>query len=67
MLDACIAAGGVDGFSCRPVPWTDGMDQATHVAVAALLRTLVAAPAAKNPSVFATPILDLSGEGTAKG
>ncbi|MDP6706464.1 MAG: DUF4392 domain-containing protein [Alphaproteobacteria bacterium] len=57
MLEACIAAGGIDGFSCRPVPWTDGMGQDVQVAIATLLNALVAAPAVKQPSVFATPVL----------
>jgi len=60
MLEACIAAGGVDGFSCRPIPVTDGMPAEAHVAVAALLNTLARAPAATQPSIFATPLIDLA-------
>lgn len=57
MLHRCIEAGGVDGFSCRPTPSTDGMVEGVHVAVCALLNELVRAPAAKEPSVFSTPVL----------
>ncbi len=60
MLAATIAAGGVDGFSCQPVPATDGMTETVHAGVCALLHGLVAAPAAKSPSVFSTPIIDLT-------
>lgn len=55
MLQRCVDAGGVDGFSCQPVPVTDGMVEAVHVGIAAILNELVRAPAAKAPSVFATP------------
>ena len=57
MLHRCIEAGGVDGFNCRPVPVTDGMLESTQVAICALLNELVRAPAARGPSVFATPVL----------
>lgn len=57
MLKRCIEAGGVDGFNCRPVPITDGMLESTQVAICALLNELVRAPAARGPSVFATPVL----------
>lgn len=55
MLDECAAAGGIDGFLCRPEPGADGMDAATHVAINTLLNELVRAPAARLPSVFSTP------------
>lgn len=57
MLQRCIEAGGVDGFNCRPIPITDGMLESTQVAICALLNELVRAPAARGPSVFATPVL----------
>jgi hypothetical protein len=56
MLHRCIDAGGIDGFTCRPVPMTDGMVEGAHVAVNTLLNELVRAPAARTPSVFSTPI-----------
>ncbi|MGV6874471.1 glutamate cyclase domain-containing protein [Pseudochelatococcus sp. B33] len=55
MLESCIAAGGIDGFMCRPVPFTDGMTADTHVAVNTLLNEMVRAPAARLPSLFSTP------------
>ena len=55
MLHRCIDAGGIDGFSCTPVPVTDGMVEAVHVGICALLNEMVRAPAAKLPSVFSTP------------
>jgi hypothetical protein len=57
MLHRCIDAGGVDGFSCRPVAVSDGMVEAVHVGVAALLNELVRAPAAREPAVFSTPVI----------
>jgi len=56
MLHCCIDAGGIDGFTCRPVPMTDGMSEATHVGVVALLNEMVRTPAVRLPSVFATPL-----------
>jgi len=56
MMRCCIDAGGIDGFSCRPIPQTDGMVAEVHVGVAALLHEMVQAPAVRRPSVFATPI-----------
>jgi D-glutamate cyclase len=56
MLRCCIDAGGVDGFSCRPVPCTDGMVEAVHLGLVALLNEIVRAPAAKGPAVFSTPL-----------
>ena len=55
MLHQCIEAGGIDGFSCRPVPVTDGMVAPVHTGINAILNELVRAPAAKSPSVFSTP------------
>ena len=57
MLHRCIDAGGFDGFSCRPIPVSDGMVEPVHVGVCALLNELVRAPAAKEPSVFSTPVI----------
>jgi hypothetical protein len=56
MLRCCIDAGGIDGFTCRPVPLTDGMTEGVHVGVATLLAEMVQTPAVRRPSVFATPI-----------
>lgn len=56
MLYRCIEAGGIDGFSCRPVPMTDGMQEATHVAICALLNEIVRAPAVTVSGLFSTPI-----------
>jgi hypothetical protein len=56
MLRCCIDAGGIDGFTCRPVPMTDGMTEATHVGLVALLNEMVRTPAVRQPSVFATPL-----------
>jgi hypothetical protein len=56
MLHRCIDAGGIDGFGCAPVPLTDGMREPVHVGICALLNEMVRAPAAKEPSVFATPL-----------
>ncbi len=45
MLHGCIEAGGIDGLQCRPIPETDGMPEAVHVAMIRLLREIVRAPA----------------------
>jgi len=57
MLHCCINAGGVDGFSCRPIPVTDGMPDAVHVSIVTLLNEIVRAPAVRGPAVFSTPLL----------
>jgi hypothetical protein len=36
---------------------SDGMVEAVHVGVAALLNELVRAPAAREPAVFSTPVI----------
>jgi hypothetical protein len=59
MLAATVAVGGIDGFSCRPIAVTDGMPEEVHVGIAAILNTLVRAPAATQPSVFSTPLIKL--------
>ncbi len=56
MLHKCIDAGGFDGFSHRPIPVTDGMPEAVHVAIVTLLNEIVSAPAAYRPSVYSTPL-----------
>lgn len=56
MLHRCIDAGAIDGFTCRPVPMSDGMRESTHVAICALLNELVRAPAANLKSLFSTPV-----------
>jgi len=56
MLRCCIDAGGVDGFSCRPIPVTDGMPEAVHVGLVTLLNEIVRAPAVRGPAVFSTPL-----------
>jgi hypothetical protein len=56
MLHRCVEAGAVDGFTCRPVFMTDGMTEATHIAICALLNELVRAPAVRLPNLFSTPI-----------
>jgi D-glutamate cyclase len=56
MLHRCIDAGAVDGFTCRPVPLSDGMQESTHVAVCALLNELVRAPAVNINGLFSTPV-----------
>lgn len=56
MLHRCIDAGGIDGFTCRPVPMTDGMQEATHVAICALLNEIIRAPAVTVNGLFSTPI-----------
>lgn len=56
MLHCCIDAGGVDGFSCRPIPVTDGMPEAVHVSIVTLLNEIVRAPAPRGPAVFSTPL-----------
>jgi len=56
MLHCCIDAGGVDGFSCRPVPVTDGMPEAVHVSLVTLLNEIVRAPASRGSAVFSTPL-----------
>ena len=56
MLHACIAAGAVDGMSCRPIPRTDGMSESAQVSITALLNEIVEAPALSRPSLFSTPI-----------
>lgn len=57
MLHRCIDAGGIDGFTCRPEPSTDGMVEATHVGICALLHELVRAPAARMGGLFSTPVI----------
>jgi hypothetical protein len=57
MLHCCIDAGGVDGFSCRPIPVTDGMPEAVHVSIVTLLNEIVRAPAPRGPAIFSTPLL----------
>ena len=61
MLHRCIEAGALDGFSCRPVPQSDGMRESAHVAVCALLNELVRAPAVHGDSLFATPLHSIKG------
>ncbi len=56
MLHRCIDAGAVDGFTCRPVPLSDGMQESTHVAICALLNELVRAPAVNINGLFSTPV-----------
>ncbi len=56
MLEATLRAGGIDGFACRPVPFTDGLRAEAHVGLAALLGELVRAPAARGPHIFSTPV-----------
>ena len=56
MLEKSLDAGAIDGFAYRPVPMTDGMHAAVHVAVATLLNELVRAPAATGPIVSSTPL-----------
>ena len=56
MLHLCISAGGVDGFSCRPIPVTDGMPEAVHVSMVTLLNEIARAPAVRGPAVFSTPL-----------
>jgi hypothetical protein len=56
MLRCCIDAGGVDGFSCRPIPVTDGMSEPVHVGITTLLNEIIRAPAARGPAVFSTPL-----------
>jgi hypothetical protein len=56
MLHRCIEAGGIDGFTCRPVPMTDGMQESTHVAICALLNEIIRAPAVTVDGLFSTPI-----------
>ena len=56
MMHWCMQAGGVDGFTCAPIPQADGMREPTHVGICALLNEIVRAPAAKIPAVFATPL-----------
>ena len=60
MLHRCMEAGGVDGFTCKPIPQTDGMREPAHIGVCALLNEIVRAPAVKVPSVFATPLYRLN-------
>lgn len=57
MLHRCIDAGAIDGFTCRPVPMSDGMQESTHVAICALLNELVRAPAITGGGLFSTPLL----------
>jgi D-glutamate cyclase len=57
MLRRCVEAGGIDGFSCRPVATTDSMSEAAHVAICALLNELVRAPAARTRGLFSTPVV----------
>lgn len=56
MLHKCIDAGAVDGFTCRPVPLSDGMQESTHVAICALLNELIRAPAVNINGLFSTPV-----------
>ncbi len=56
MLERCIDAGGIDGFTCRPVPATDGIAEPVHVALVTLLNEIIRAPAVRRPSVFSTPL-----------
>ena len=56
MLDKALDAGAIDGFLYRPVPMTDGMHAAVHVAVATILNELIRAPAATGPIVSSTPL-----------
>ena len=56
MLHRCIEAGAVDGFTCRPIPVSDGMQESTHVAICALLNELVRTPAATINGLFSTPV-----------
>ncbi len=56
MLHRCIDAGALDGFTCRPVPCSDGMQESTHVAICALLNELVRAPAVNIKGLFSTPL-----------
>lgn len=56
MLHRCIDAGAVDGFTCRPLPQSDGMRESAHVAVCALLNELVRAPAVNVEGLFSTPL-----------
>lgn len=56
MLHRCIDAGAVDGFTCRPVPMSDGMQESTHIAICALLNELVRAPAVNINGLFSTPV-----------
>jgi hypothetical protein len=37
MIEACVAAGAVDGLTRRPEPTVDALDVDTHAAVVALL------------------------------
>jgi D-glutamate cyclase len=60
MLHRCIEAGGVDGFTCRPVPKSDGMDEPAHVAICALLNELVRTPAITGGGLFSTPVFGSS-------
>lgn len=59
ILHRCIEAGGIDGFTCRPVPITDGMPEPVHLAITTLINELIRAPAARTPNVFSTPLLKL--------
>ena len=56
MLHRCIEAGGVDGFTCRPVPKSDGMEESTHVAICALLNELIRVPTITGGGLFSTPV-----------
>ncbi len=56
MLHRCIDAGALDGFTCRPVPRSDGMQESSHVAICALLNELVRAPAVNIEGLFSTPL-----------
>ena len=57
MLHCCIDAGGIDGFACRPIPFTDGMPEAVHASIVTLLNEIVRAPAPRGSAVFTTPLL----------
>lgn len=61
MLAACIGAGGYDGMSGQPVPMVDGMPLETHRAVVSLLREIVRARAAREPTLFSTPLFPDAG------
>lgn len=61
MLEKALDAGAIDGFAYRPVPMTDGMVAAVHVAIATILNELVRAPAATGPIVASTPLFRRKG------
>lgn len=61
MLAACIGAGGYDGMNCQPVPMVDGMPLETHQSLVTLLREIVRARAAREPTLFSTPLFPDAG------